>query len=226
MSLFDSVISSDTIGLDLESILIIIFSSLFVGIIIMVLYNIKSKSSKSFLTTLASLPAIVAMIIVMVNGNIGTGVAVAGAFSLIRFRSSPGTAREIGALFLAMASGITLGMGYVLFAILFTVILSCFYLLLDYSSFGNADLNKRILTITIPEDLNYVNAFDEIFDKYTDERNILSVKSTNMGSMFKLKYSLVLNSLEDEKEFIDELRCRNGNLDIMISIGELHEFEL
>lgn len=225
-NLFSSVIGSADLSITLSGILKIIFASLFTGTLIAVLYNLKSKSSKSFLTTLSLLPAIVAVIIIMVNGNVGTGVAVAGAFSLIRFRSSPGTAREIGAIFLAMASGITLGMGYIGFAILFTIILCAFYLLLDFSKFGEAKEGKRSLTITIPEDLNYVDAFDDVFEDFLDEHNLFSVKSTNMGSMFKLKYDIFLKSDINEKEFIDQLRCRNGNLDILLTRGVINANEL
>ncbi|MFI3260095.1 MAG: DUF4956 domain-containing protein [bacterium] len=225
-NLFGSVLSDSTLNVSVGAITSIIFASLFVGILIAVLYNLKTKSSKSFLTTLSMLPAIVSIVIVMVNGNIGTGVAVAGAFSLIRFRSVPGTAREIGAIFLAMASGITLGMGYISFAILFTVILCLFYLILDYSKFGNPDENKRFVTITIPEDLNYTTVFDDIFEEYTDYNELIFMKTINLGSMFKLKYELVLKDSTKEKEFIDELRCRNGNLDILITKGMVNQNEL
>ncbi len=225
-NLFSSVIGSADLSIDLSGILKIIFASLLIGTMIAKLYNLKTKSSKSFLTTLALLPAIVAMVIIMVNGDVGTGVAVAGAFSLIRFRSSPGTAREIGAIFLAMASGITLGMGYIGFALLFTIILCAFYLFLDFSKFGEDEFGKRSLTITVPEDLNYVDAFDDLFEDYLLENNLYSVKSTNMGSMFKLKYDIIFKSEVNEKEFIDEIRCRNGNLDILITRGVTNNNEL
>lgn len=225
-SLFSSVLSDATLSVSLGEIIAIIVASLIVGLIISYLYTLKVKSSKSFVSTLCILPAIVAMVIIMVNGNIGTGVAVAGAFSLIRFRSLPGTAREIGAIFLAMAAGLTLGMGYIGFALLYTIILSVFYLLLDVYKYGDTSFNKRFLTIVIPEDLNYTNVFDEVFEEYTSSYLLNSVKSTNMGSMFKIKYELTLINSEDEKDFIDDLRTLNGNLDILVTRGEMNQNEL
>lgn len=226
MEIFSTVLSDSALDITFLSFIKILGGSLITGLIIAYLYNLKTKSSKSFLTTLAILPAIVSMVIIMVNGNIGTGVAVAGAFSLVRFRSVPGTAREIGALFLAMASGITLGMGYIGFAIMFTIIICLFYLLLDYSNFGQTDDNKRNLTIVIPEDLNYAKAFEDVFEKYTTKSEIVFVKSTNMGSMFKIKYNILLIDPEKEKEFIDELRVRNSNLDILVTRSEMMQNEL
>lgn len=225
-TIFKSLINETGLNISIITILLIIILGLIVGIIISVLYNIKTKSSKSFLTTLSILPSVVAMVIIMVNGNIGTGVAVAGAFSLIRFRSVPGTAREIGAIFLAMASGIMLGMGYGALAILFTVIICLFYLVLDYSSFGNQSENKRVLTITMPEDLNFSNAFDEILDKYTNKYELIFIKTTNMGSMYKIKYDIEIKDAKFERELIDDIRCVNGNLDILLIRGVAGQNEL
>lgn len=225
-NIFNSILNETTLNINLYTTLSLIFSSLLVGIIISFLYNIRSNSSKNFLNTLAIMPSIVALLIVMVNGNVGTGVAVAGAFSLVKFRSVPGTSREIGAIFLAMASGIALGMGYVMFAILFTVIISLFYLMLDFSKFGESNKLKRNLTINIPEDLNYVNVFENIFEKYTINHKLISTKTTNMGSMFKLKYEIIIKEGTNEKEFIDQLRIVNGNLDILLTNGGLIQNEL
>lgn len=202
--------------------------SIFIGIFLALVYNYKTRSTQSFLATLALLPAIVCVIIMMVNGNVGAGVAVAGAFSLVRFRSAPGTAREIGAIFLAMGAGLITGMGYLGYAVLFSLILGVLMLLLNLLSFGSkksAALEKS-LHITIPEDLNYGDVFKELLEQYTTQHEMISVKTTNMGSLFKLHYHVTLKDASQEKEFIDALRCRNGNLEIRLSRQEDVVYEL
>lgn len=164
----------------------------------------------------------------MVNGNVGTGVAVAGAFSLVRFRSVPGTAKEITMLFLAMGAGLIAGMGYLGFALLFAVIMCLLIILYDRLDFGtkkNAAVYKT-LHITIPEDLDYSGVFEEILEKYTSSYELVRVKTTNMGSLFRLTYDLVLKDITQEKDMIDQLRCRNGNLEITISKQETTLAEL
>ena len=188
----------------------------------------KNRCTGSFLGALALLPAIVCAVIMAVNGNIGAGVAVAGAFSLVRFRSAPGTAREITALFTAMAAGLMTGMGFILYAGVFVLVIGgatlvCRYL--ELSSDRAADL-RRSLRITIPEDLDYAGVFDDILAEYTKEHKLISSKTTNMGSMFKLTYDITLDKNRSEKEFIDKLRCRNGNLEIAISAVKVNEDQL
>ena len=198
--------------------LLCIAVSLVIGLIISAVYSYKSSSSRSFLVTLALLPAVVCVVIMMVNGNVGAGVAVAGAFSLVRFRSAPGTAREIGAIFLAMAAGLLTGMGYLGYAVLFVVIVGAVNF--PYESIGSkrADqLTGKTLHITIPENLDYTNVFDEIFKEYTGSCEMVNVKTTNMGSLFKLTYQVEMKEGVSEKEFIDKLRCRNGNLEIVLA---------
>lgn len=172
--------------------------------------------------TLALLPAVVCVVIMLVNGNVGTGVAVAGAFSLVRFRSVPGTAKEICALFLAMGAGLIAGMGYLGFALLFTVILCAMFMLYNRMDFGarkNGAIYKTF-SITIPEDLDYTGVFDDIFKTCTTSHDLVCVKTTNMGSMFRLTYDVTLKDEKKEKEMIDEIRCRNGNLEISVSRQE------
>ena len=179
----------------------------------------KNQYTKSFVATLALLPAIVCAVIMMVNGNVGTGVAVAGAFSLVRFRSAPGSAREIGALFLAMGSGMIAGMGYLAYAVLFAVLLggmSLIYNRIDFGERKNAAKYKT-LHVTIPEDLDYTGVFDEIFADYAEKWELVNVKTTNMGSLYKLTYQLTMQNTDKEKEMIDRIRCRNGNLEINVS---------
>lgn len=199
-----------------------------VGVFYAYVYSFKSQSSQSFMITLALLPAIVCVVIMMVNGNIGVGVAVAGAFSLIRFRSIAGTAKEIGMLFMAMATGLIIGMGYIGYAVIFAIILGFTFLLLDLKGIGfkRKPSMEKILRITIPEDLDFNNIFDDLLEKYTSKYEVVSVKTSNMGSLFKLTYNITLKDLSTEKEFIDALRCRNGNLEISISKQENNYNEL
>ena len=193
--------------------------SLILGLIMALTYMYKTRYTKSFVVTLATLPCIVCVVIMMVNGNVGTGVAVAGAFSLVRFRSVPGTAKEIGTLFLAMGAGLISGMGYLGFSALFTLILCGVFLLYNRIDFGTKRNAARYKTvrITVPEDLDYTGAFDELFEEYTTAFEQTCVKTVGMGSMFRITYDVVLKDPQKEKELIDELRCRNGNLEIMVS---------
>ncbi len=200
---------------DLASTLINTAASILLGIIIAVFYMHKSSYTKSFVVTLVLLPAIVMAVISLVNGSIGTGIAVMGAFSLVRFRSIPGTAREIGFIFFAMAVGLATGMGYVIYAAVFTVLVGLISLLLYRLKFGEERMTKKDLRITIPENLEYSGLFDDLFNEYTDNAKLLKVRTTNMGSLYQLTYRITLKNEGIEKEFIDKLRCRNGNLDII-----------
>ena len=176
----------------------------------------RSKSSGSFAVTLALLPAVVCVVIMMVNGNVGAGVAVAGAFSLVRFRSVPGSAREIGAIFIAMGAGLIAGMGYLAYAALFALTLGSATMLYTALRLGERD-RCRTLRITIPEDLDYTGVFDPVLKEYATDYALRHVKTTNMGSLYKLTYDLTLRNPAQEKALIDELRLRNGNLEISIS---------
>lgn len=193
--------------------------SLVLGLIMAFAYMYKTRYTKSFVITLAMLPAVVCVVIMMVNGNVGAGVAVAGTFSLVRFRSVPGTAKEIGTIFMAMGAGLIAGMGYLGYASLFTIILCAVFIVynrLDFGTKKKAAIYKTFV-IVIPEDLDYTSVFDDIFDEYTRAYELVNVKTTNMGSMFKLTYDVELKSGLNEKEMIDKIRCRNGNLEISVS---------
>ena len=208
--------------------LLCIGCSLLIGLILAFGFMYRTRYTKSFVVTLALLPAVVCVVIMMVNGNVGAGVAVAGAFSLVRFRSVPGTAKEITMLFLAMGAGLIAGMGYLSFALLFTVImclLSTLYNQLDFGTKKNAAIYKT-LNITIPEDLDYSEVFDSILEEYATSFELVRVKTTNMGSMFRLTYDLTLKEAAKEKEMIDKIRCRNGNLEITVSRQETTVAEL
>ncbi|MBR5539961.1 MAG: DUF4956 domain-containing protein [Clostridia bacterium] len=214
--LFDTDMTS---VISVTDFLLCIAVSLVIGLFLAFGYMYKTRYTKSFVITLALLPAVVCVVIMMVNGNVGAGVAVAGAFSLVRFRSVPGTAKEIGTLFLAMGAGLIAGMGYLGYAVLFAVVMCVVFLLynrLDFGARKNAAVYKTV-RITIPEDLDYTGVFEEVLDAYTVSYELTSVKTTNMGSMFRLTYDVVLRDADKEKEFIDKLRCRNGNLEITVS---------
>lgn len=202
--------------------LLCVFVSLVIGAFITKVYTFKNTYTKSFASTLALIPAIVCVVIMMVNGNVGVGVAVAGAFSLIRFRSLPGTANEIGAIFLAMGAGIMTGMGYLGFAVVFSVVIGLILMVYNTSNIWEKKKNEdeKVLNITIPENLDYTGVFDDLMDKYTITSELKSVKTTNMGSLFKLSYLITLRENCSEKKFIDDLRCRNGNLEISIVKSE------
>lgn len=228
-NLFSGIFSAaDQSLISVPKFILCICVSLLIGAFITWVYTYKSRYTSSFVTTLAMLPAVVCIVIMMVNGNVGAGVAVAGAFSLVRFRSVPGTAKEIGTIFLAMAAGLIAGMGYLGFAVLFTVIMGSVMLVMNITGVGThqKDSGDKTLKITIPEDLNYAEAFDDLFERYTSRCQTVSVKTSNMGSLYKLTYHVTLKDLADEKKFLDELRCRNGNLEISIMKQEVNSVEL
>ncbi len=203
-------------------------TALLLGAVMALAYTYKTRHTASFVATVALLPAVVCVVIMMVNGNIGAGVAVAGAFSLVRFRSAPGTAREIVTLFLAMGAGLIAGMGYLAYAALFTLIMCAVLLLYRRAEayVGKRQAAHRTLNITIPEDLNYTEVFTDILAEHTAACELTRVKTTNMGSMFRLTYSITLREPSREKELIDALRCRNGNLEISVSRAESAATEL
>lgn len=205
---------TNTSSITITDFLICTTVSLVLGFIIACVFKHKSNVSKSFVITLALLPAIVQMVIMLVNGNLGTGVAVMGAFSLIRFRSAPGAARDICSIFLAMATGIATGTGNIMIAVIFTFILCGVTLFYSYISFGENKRDEKELKITIPESLDYSDVFDDIFEKYTLKCKLTGVKTSNMGSLYKLSYDIILKNQSEEKQMIDEIRCRNGNLEI------------
>ncbi|MGN1479946.1 MAG: DUF4956 domain-containing protein [Acutalibacteraceae bacterium] len=222
--LFDSSTQS---VIPLSDFLICIGTALLIGLFLAAVYKYKNTCTGSFLITLSILPAAICVVIMMVNGNIGAGVAVAGAFSLVRFRSAPGTAKEIGTIFVAMCSGLITGMGYIAYAVTFSLILGLITLLYQKLSYGRLkNEREKTLKIVIPEDLDYSDVFDDVIKKYTSRCDTVSVKTTNMGSLFKLTYDITLKDPSKEKEFIDELRCRNGNLEISISRQESNNNEL
>ncbi len=216
-SLFTSILttSSTAAALSFGKLLLCTAPSLVLGAAIAAIHTFRNRYTKGFVMTLALLPAVVQMVILMVNGNLGTGVAVAGAFSLVRFRSAPGSAREICSIFLAMAVGLATGMGYLAAAALFVLIIGGASIGYTCLRFGEQKQLEKELKITIPETLDYTDLFDDLFARYTAHWKLEQVKTTNMGSLYRLDYRIALRDPAQEKAFLDELRCRNGNLEIV-----------
>lgn len=209
--MFESIITG---GLTMQNALICTAVSLLLGCIVAIVYKLQGKSSVNLFITLIVLPAIVQVIIMLVNGNLGTGVAVAGAFSLIRFRSVPGNARDILCIFYAMAIGLSTGMGYIWYAVIFTVIIGLVLVLAGNLPFFKIPKEEKQLQVTIPEQLDYTECFDDIFSAYTTQAELVHVKTTNMGTMFQLTYRIRLRDAKEEKSMLDAIRCRNGNLTV------------
>lgn len=212
-----SLFSDATSSIELSSILICTLTSLILGLIIAHTHKKTSRYSKDFLITLAVLPTLVQAIMIMVNGNLGTSVAIVGAFSLVRFRSIPGTSKEILSVIFAMSIGLATGMGHVAFAAIITIVVALAIIIFSKVNVFALNSEERLLKITIPENLDYTTMFDDLFPKYTTDAKLENVKLTNMGSLFDLTYRISLRKDINEKKFIDDIRVRNGNLKVMIS---------
>ena len=201
-------------------------TSMVLGVVIALIHMYKNKYSKHFIQTLVILPAIIQVVIMLVNGNLGTGVAVMGAFSLVRFRSVPGNSREIGSIFFAMAAGLAAGTGYIAIAVLIVVCIGAMMMLLLTLNFGEGKTASKVLKITLPENLNYEGMFDDILTTYTKTYRLVRVRTVNMGSLFELQYEMEMLKDKSEKELIDEVRCRNGNLTVLCGYAESEREEL
>ena len=223
--MLNSLFSETTSSISISAILICSIVSIVLGMVIAFTHKVTSKYTKNFLVTLAILPVLVQIVMIMVNGNLGTSVAIVGAFSLVKFRSIPGTSKEILSVFFAMAIGLATGMGHVFLASLMTIIVSLAIILFCKTSLFDPREEERILKITVPENLDYTHMFDEIFDTYMKSVNLEQVKTTNMGSLFDLNYRVVLLKGINEKRMIDEIRIKNGNLKVMLS-HDIHDNEM
>ncbi len=211
--MFDSVING---GLDLKSAIICIITAIVLGLIISIVHMKSSRYSKNYVVTLAILPILVSTVMIMVNGNLGTGIAIAGAFSLVRFRSMPGNSKEIISVFFAMTIGIAIGAGYVVFATIITIVVSLMIIVFYLTNFGEDKNRYKTLDIVVPESLDYDCVFEEILNKYTNKYELVRIKTTNLGSLYELRYDITLKDGVKEKEFIDCIRVRNGNLKVCI----------
>lgn len=209
-----------------QEILLCTLVSLILGVVTAAVYMYKNRYAKPFVVTVALLPVIIQSLIMLVNGNLGTGVAVMGAFSLIRFRSAPGGAREILTIFLTMAIGLACGMGYVIYAILFTLITGAAAIALTLSRFGESKQSDKRLRVTIPEDLDYTHAFDNVFERFTAAHTLCKVRTTNMGGLYELNYDITIKDMDEEKTMLDEIRQRNGNLTVICGMAAVSKDEL
>lgn len=228
MNVIESIFTTENgeMVLSLGSFLLATSVSLILGFIVAKSATIKQTSSKSFITTLAVLPVIVQVIIMIVNGNIGTGIAVMGTFSLVRFRSLQGNAREIMNIFLCMAIGLATGTGYIFYAAIFAVVVVLANLVYLHSQFAEKDQFERLLKITIPEDIFTTNLFDDLLEEFTRKYELVTIKTTNMGSLYRIAYHIDLIDNKDIKSLIDEIRCRNGNLEVNLGIVKDNKGEL
>lgn len=213
--LFESLFTD---GIAFYEYFIVIAISIVLGFLISFVSKYKSKSSRMFYLANIILPMIVSIVIMFVNGNLGLGVAVAGAFSLVRFRSANGNAKEITIIFISMAIGLGLGTGYIAYTVIFTVIASLIIFIFErFDLFKEKDTNEKILKVTIPEVLDFDGAFNDILNTYTTNSVLLKTKTSNMGSLYILTYKISFKENVNEKSFLDELRTRNGNLEIQLS---------
>ena len=227
--MFTSILSATgTIegGLSVQSAMICTIVSILLGLGIALIYMLQGGKSKNFSISVAILPLVIQVVIMMVNGNLGTGVAVAGAFSLVRFRSVPGNSKEICFVFFAMAIGLATGMGFVAFAVCKAVVIGVLLFVLSKTKFGEIEEKDKLLKVTIPENLDYTGIFDDLFEKFTSEVSLEKVKTVNLGSMYELNYKIVLKDNKMEKTLIDEIRCRNGNLTIVCAKPQLGKEQL
>ena len=224
--MLDSIFSTTEATISAQNFLICIGVAIILGIVISITHKATTKTTPNFLLTLGLLPLIVQVVILLINGNLGTSFAVAGAFSLIRFRSMPGNSKEIVSVFWAMAVGLALGMGYITIAAIVTVVVAILMIIFDKVSNKVTNMQERKLKIVIPENLDYEDVFKETLEKYTDKAELAKVKTTNMGSMYELHYFVTLKKDVKEKEFLDEIRVRNGNMLVMLQREMIGEVEL
>ena len=218
--MFKTILNQTTNGIYADKdILICIATALILGFVISLIYIFSDKKrrfSTNFAITLVILPAVVSVVIMLVGSNVARAFSMAGAFALIRFRSVPGDSKDITSVFFSMAVGLATGLGYIKLAIVITVIIGIVYFVLMISKYGVLKNNDKTLRITVPENLNFTGSFDDLFDTYTNSRSLDRIKTTNVGSLYELTYTVSLKKDTDEKKFIDEIRCRNGNLNIIL----------
>ncbi|MBR2658865.1 DUF4956 domain-containing protein [Candidatus Saccharibacteria bacterium] len=221
--MFNSIFDTSVSGLSISTALICAGVALVLGVSIAITHMKTSQTTKGFLTTLAVLPLLVMAVMIMINGNLGTSIAILGAFSLIRFRSIQGRAKDLLSVFFAMMVGLALGMGHVLFAVVITAIAIIAIIFFTRTNFLEPDRHERVLKITIPEDMDYDEVFNEIFKKYTTRANLVRMKTVNMGSLYDLTYDVRIKHGVKEKTFLDEIRTKNCNLKVLLSQPVMEE---
>lgn len=215
--MFNTIFDTTATGLEVSSVLIAAGAALIMGIALAITHRQTSQTTKGFLITLATLPLLVMAVMIMINGNLGTSIAILGAFSLIRFRSLQGRAKDLLAVFFAMMIGLACGMGHILFGVVITIIAILAIILFTYTHFLEPDRHERVLKVVVPEDLDYEEVFDEIFKNYTSRHHLVKMKTMNMGSLYKLTYEVKLRHGVKEKDFLDEIRVKNCNLKVLLS---------
>ena len=215
--MFNSIFDPTSAGLEITTALIAAGVALVLGIALAITHKLTSQTTKGFLITLATLPLLVMAVMIMINGNLGTSIAILGAFSLIRFRSLQGHAKDLLAVFFAMMIGLACGMGHILFGTVITIIAILAIVLFTYTRFLEPDRHERVLKIVIPEDMDYDEVFDSIFKKYTSYHRLVRMKTMNMGSLYKLTYDVKIKHGVKEKDFLDAIRVKNMNLKVLLS---------
>lgn len=174
--------------------------------------------TQSFALTMIVLPTIVAIIILLIGSNIARAFSLAGAFSIIRFRSAPGDPKDIAFVLFTMAAGLACGVGAYGYAVLFTIVLCLLMFLLKAVKFGSKSSTQKLLKVTIPENLSYEEAFAEVFNVFSVQYELRKVRTTELGSLYELVYAVTLDPSTNQKELLDAIRCRNGNLDISLTM--------
>ncbi|WP_028828683.1 DUF4956 domain-containing protein [Proteocatella sphenisci] len=218
-SLLSTSSAADTITL--SGTITIILSSLALGLFISLIYRFTERergASASFAVTLIMLPSIIAMIILLVGNNAARALSLAGAFSIIRFRSAPGDPKDIGYIFFTLGVGLACGMGYILYGAIFAAILCAAMVILTQTGYAQKKSGSMQLKIMIPEDTDFQHLFDDIFSSYTSSFRLERIKTADFGALFELHYAVMVPDDTDQKEFIDSLRARNGNLNITLSL--------
>ena len=215
--MFNTIFDASTTGLEIPTALIAAGVALVLGVAIAITHAKTSQTTKGMMVTLAVLPLLVMAVMIMINGNLGTSIAILGAFSLIRFRSMEGRAKDLLAIFAAMMIGLACGMGHVLFGAVMTVLYIIATLLFTYTHLLEPNRHERVLKVVIPEDLDYEEVFEEIFKKYTARARLVRMKTMNMGSLYKLTYDVKMRNGVREKDFLDEIRVKNCNLKVLLS---------
>lgn len=215
--MFNTIFDNTTAGLEITTALIAAGVAVLLGLAIAVTHAKTTQTTKGMLITLAILPVLVMAVMIMINGNLGTSIAILGAFSLIRFRSMEGRAKDLLAIFAAMMIGLACGMGHILFGAVITAIYIVAIILFSCTRLLEPDRHERILKIVVPEDLDYDEAFESILQKYTSRHRLVRMKTINMGSLYKLTYEIKMRQGVKEKEFLDEIRVKNCNLKILLS---------
>ncbi|MEA5026697.1 MAG: DUF4956 domain-containing protein [Erysipelotrichaceae bacterium] len=213
--------TSITDTLTISGIVIVIITALFLGVVISSIYMLTHKKESydaSFTITLVILPAIISIIIMLVGTSVARAFSLAGAFSLIRFRSAMGNTKDITYIFFTVSIGLAVGMGYLGYGIIFTIIMCLAMYLLDRIDYGKAKHEVMLLRIVIPENMNFQKAFDDIFDTYTASYTLNKVKTSDLGSLFTLTYQITMKDNTNTKMFIDQIRQRNGNLDVTLTL--------